>query len=101
MARLDVYPMPGRGGRGYVLDVQAKVLGVLASRVVVPLMPAANVPAPIAGLNPVFYVDGAPHVMLTQAIAAVPAKELRVPVTSLDSRHDDVTRALDILFLGH
>jgi len=29
-----------------------------------------------------------------------PAKELRRPVASLDARHDEITRALDILLLG-
>ena len=38
--------------------------------------------------------------MLTQAIASIPAKELRRAVASLDGRHDEITRALDILLLG-
>ena len=38
--------------------------------------------------------DGQPHLMLTQFIATVPAKELRKPVLSLDARSDDIMRAL-------
>lgn len=101
MARLDVYPMPGTGPRGYVLDVQAKLLDHLATRVVVPLLPLAAAPKPIQDLNPVFAIDGAPHVMLTQALASIPARELRGAIASLDREHDQVTRALDMLFLGH
>jgi toxin CcdB len=101
MARLDVYAMPGAAGRGYVIDVQASLLDHLASRAVVPLLPLAQCPPPITELNPVFEIDGTPHVMLTQAIAALPVRELRKPVTSLDRQHDAVTRALDILLIGY
>lgn len=45
MARLDVYPSPGRGG-GYVVDVQANLLEGLATRTVIPLLPAAVAPPP-------------------------------------------------------
>jgi toxin CcdB len=100
MARLDVHPMPGKGGRGYVLDVQAGLLDHLATRAVVPLVAMANAPTPIKDLNPVFEIDGVPHVMLTQAIASIPAIELRRAVASLDSHHNEITRALDILLLG-
>jgi toxin CcdB len=100
MARFDVYPTPGRDGRGYVLEVQADLLDHLRTRAVVPLLPRANTPPPIRDLNPVFEIGGEPHVMLTQAIASVPVKELREAVTSLRDCRDDVTRALDILLIG-
>jgi len=100
MARLDVYPIPGRGS-GYVVDVQAELLDHLASRAVIPLLPAAAAPPPIRDLNPVLDIDGAPHVLLTQAIASIPVRELRRPLTSLRPQRDAITRALDILFLGH
>jgi toxin CcdB len=100
MARLDVYAMPGRGGVGYVVDVQAELLSALATRTVVPLLPLANTPAPIKELNPVFDIDAGPHVMLTQSIATVPVRELRARVASLAHEQDAVTRALDILLHG-
>ena len=92
--------MPGESGRGYVLDVQAALLDHLATRVVVPLLPLAGAPTPIKELNPVFDIDGEPHVMLTQAIASIPVRQLGRAVASLDSQHDQITRALDILLLG-
>lgn len=100
MARLDVYPMPGNGVQGYILDVQADLLNQLNTRTVVPLIPQDHTPQPIRELNPVFNINGKPHVMLTQAIASIPAKELRHAIMSLDMRHDQITRALDILLLG-
>jgi len=99
MARLDVYRMPGRDA-GYVLDVQAALLSHLNTRVVVPLLPATAAPPPIRELNPVFDIGGAPHVMVTQALAAVPLRELGAVRLSLDAEYDQVTRALDILLVG-
>ena len=100
MARLDVYPRPGRNRRGYVLDVQVSLLDSLATRVVVPLVLQAKAPPPIKDLNPVFDIAGAAYVMVTQALAAVPSKELRKAELSLDAHHDEILRALDILLVG-
>ena len=100
MARLDVYPLPGSGGRGYVLDVQADLLAHLGTRTVVPLLPVDTVPPPIRDLNPIFVINGATYVLLTQAIATVPGKELGMRVMSLAAEHDQITRALDMLLLG-
>ena len=100
MGRYDVYPAPGQGGAGYVLDVQADLLQGLSTRVVVPLLPAEAAPRPARGLSPAFDIDGQPHLMLTQFIAAVPTKELRTAVLSLDTRSDDIMRALDMLLIG-
>lgn len=100
MARLDVYLMPGKSGHGYVVDVQARLLDHLVTRAVVPLVPQAAAPPPIRDINPVFDIAGEPHVLLTQAIASIPARELRRSVASLEREHDQVTRALDILLVG-
>jgi len=100
MTRLNVYAMPDRDRRGYVLDVQADLLSHLDTRTVVPLLPEGEAPPPIKELNPVFPIEGELHVMLTQAIASIPAKELKRSVASLGDHHDDVTRALDILLIG-
>ena len=100
MARLDVHPMPGKGREGFLLDVQADFLSHLATRTVVPMLPEDTAPKPISELNPMFEVRGKRHVMLTQAIASVPGKELKRAVASLAARHDAVTRALDILLVG-
>jgi toxin CcdB len=101
MGRLDVYPMPGREGSGYVVDVQATILNDLESRVVIPLIPLAGLRTPIKDLNPVFEIAGEPHVMLTQAVGIVPARHLKTPRLSLDAHHDAITRALDILLIGY
>jgi toxin CcdB len=38
--------------------------------------------------------------MVTQYMAAVPAKELKNPVASLQHRQDDIVGAIDFLFHG-
>lgn len=98
MARHDVHPAPD--GRGYLLDVQTDLLGGLNTRVVVPLMPRDAAPEPARLLNPLFEVDGEPHVMATQFLSAVPAGVLRPPTASLAARAEEITRALDMLFQG-
>ena len=100
MGRFDVYATPGQGGTGYVLDIQADLMQDLTTRVVVPLLPTEAAPKPARGLNPTFDVNGQPHRMLTQFIAAVPAHRLREPLLSLEARSDDIMRALDLLLTG-
>ncbi|GAA4483581.1 CcdB family protein [Gluconacetobacter asukensis] len=100
MARLDIYPMPGKQRTGYVVDVQAELLSRLATRMVIPLLPVADAPPPISELNPVIAIKDVPHVLLTQALASIPVSELRKPVASMDAHHDIITRALDTLFVG-
>ena len=98
MARFDVYAGPS--GTGYVLDVQADVLEDLNTRIVVPLLPVSQAPAPARGLNPVFDIGAEPHVMVTQFLAAIPRSLLRTPITSL-ARHDSqIMGALDMALVG-
>ncbi len=98
MARLDVFALPG--GTVLALDVQADLLSHLATRTVVPLLPAHAAPKPISALNPVFEIAGERHVMITQGIASVPVHELKHKVASLPAEHDAIVRALDVLLLG-
>lgn len=100
MARLDVHPMPGKGGNGYVVDVQADLLSDLATRTVVPLLSEEAAPKPISELNPIFEIDSKRYVLVTQAIASVPRHELKRAIASLSDHHDRITRALDTLLLG-
>ena len=100
MPRLDVYPMPGKGRDGYVVDVQADLLSHLATRIVVPLLSEDTAPRPITELNPVFEILGQRCVMVTQATASIPGRELKRAVASLTDHHDHIMRALDILLLG-
>jgi toxin CcdB len=98
MSRFDVYPNPDADG--FLLDVQADILSLLNTRVVVPLMPQDGAPKPMHRLNPVFEVGGKRVVMMTHYIAAVPAKILSDPIGDLAARRHEVVDALDFLQQG-
>lgn len=98
MARFDVYANPD--GPGYLLDVQADLLEVLNTRVVVPLLPLDRAPPPAKGLNPVFEIRSARHVMATQFLSAVPCALLDRPVAALLGNDTEITNALDMLLTG-
>jgi toxin CcdB len=98
MARFEVFANPG--GAGYVLDVQADVLSELNTRIVAPLLPLTQAPVPADRLNPVFEIGDAPHVMVTQFMAAVPSALLRSPVTSLMGQDNEIMAALDMVLVG-
>ncbi|WP_417247559.1 CcdB family protein [Celeribacter sp.] len=98
MARFDIYPSPDRAG--YLLDVQADLMGGLNTRVVVPLMPVDAAPAPAKRLNPVLDIRSERYVMVTQFLSAVPAFILKTPVASLAQHDTEITGALDILLTG-
>lgn len=98
MARHDVHRRVGGGG--YLLDCQADLLNGLNTRFVVPLLPQDAAPRPAARLNPVFTIEGAPHVMVTQYAAAVELRELGEKVVSLADRGHDIQNALDLLLTG-
>jgi len=97
MARFDVH----RGPDGeLLLDCQADVLRYFETRLVVPLLPARGT-VQASRLHPVFTVDDAPVVMVTQLASAVPVKALRSKVTSLSDEQPAIMNALDMLLTGH
>ena len=98
MSRFDVYPNPNN--TGFLLDVQTDLLGQLNTRIVVPLIPVSKAPQAAKRLNPSFDIDGAPHVMVTQFMAAVPVSLLKNARSSLADQADEITNALDMVFFG-
>lgn len=63
-------------------------------------MLASLAPMPAKRLNPVFDIEGEPHVMVTQFMAAVPVVILKAPVASLAACDVEIGNALDMLFVG-
>jgi toxin CcdB len=98
MAQYDVFQNPD--GSGYLLDVQSDLLDGLITRLVVPLMPQTQAPKPAARLNPIVNIAEERHIMVTQFMAAVPAKLLSEQVTSVARLRDDITAAIDMLTHG-
>jgi toxin CcdB len=96
VAQFDVH----RLGDMLVVDCQSNLLDRLESRFVVPLLARPRAPQAAGRLNPIFEIDGAEYVMLTQAAAAVRTRELGAVVASLAERSFEITGALDVLISG-
>ena len=98
MARFSLHRI--RDMPGYLLDVQSSHLGVLATRMVVPLIPAAGGPPMIKGLTPIFTVEGEDWIMLTYELAAIERRALGPILGDLSAERDRITAALDLLLTG-
>lgn len=97
MAQFQVYRVPG--GR-LVLDLQTDLIDT-GTRVVAPLMHVAAGPKAIGRLEPVFEIEGEPHVLHTAEMAAIPTGLLKGPPVADLSRADyEIRGALDMVFSG-
>ena len=97
MARFSVHDLYG-GGR--VVNLQSDFLGWAETRVVAPLVPLDQSPQPAKHLNPVFVLEGEQFVLIVQSMAAVRASVLGPAVDDLSAHHDEITRAVDMVFQG-
>ncbi len=103
MAQFDVYLNPNPETKGYIpclLDVQADLLDVLATRVVIPLHTIKSIPKPARHLNPVFEINGEKLVLSTAELAGVSASMLGEPVCNISTQREDIIAALDFVFTG-
>jgi len=98
MARFDVFPNPD--GSGWLLDLQSDLLNGLNTTIVAPLMPQDQAPTPAQRLNPIFLIDGRRYVLMTQFMAAVPRTILKYPKQNLTDQADEISNAIDMVFLG-
>jgi toxin CcdB len=85
---------------GLVVDVQSDLLEPFSTRVVIPLVALEQAPQAPRRLNPVIEVSGAPLILATHLLAALPRATLGLPVGSLAHERDRIRAALDMLFLG-
>jgi toxin CcdB len=101
MARFDVFANPFAAERShtpFVLDVQNDHLGLLASRVVIPLRNPAGFGRPASDLNPLLTIAGQPLVLDTANLAPVQALRLKTRVDRVEGEREQVLTALDTLF---
>ena len=85
----------------YLLDVQSDLLNAVATRVVVPLSPAAlSRNRPLPRLSPVLAVKCEPYLMMTLQLAVLDLRALGEPVEQLARCRADILAALDMLFTG-
>lgn len=102
MARFAVYQnaRSSKGDIPYLLDVQADWVQT-GSRVVIPLIPQRRFGPAMSRLNPVFEIDGVPHVLATGDLAAINASDLKKSVDDFSRHRDTILAALDFLFQGY
>jgi toxin CcdB len=98
MAQFDVYAI--HSSQDLLLDVQANALYSLSSRMIIPLVLKNPFFTPAPRLNPEFRVNDEIYVMITHLMTSVPASQLHRPIANLASKHDQISSALDMLFLG-
>jgi len=103
MAQFDIYPNPNAETQAcipYLLDVQADLLDVLATRVVIPLHTTASMPKPARHLNPTLKINNEKLVLSTAELAGVPTAMLGKPIGNASKYRDDIITALDFVFTG-
>lgn len=83
----------------FLLDVQAGLLDMLSTRVVVPLVVAEEMLS-AKNLNPQFKIKGIDVVMSTAELAGISNRALGDKVSSLKNKRDEIIAALDLLFTG-
>ncbi|WP_417467504.1 CcdB family protein [Maricaulis sp.] len=100
MARFDLFRVNSRR-IPLMVDVQAEILGDLASRVVIPLhlVDQAEEP-PLPRLKPVLVIGGQSYLLLTTDIGAQPLHSLGKPIGNIEEHRDEITSAMDFLFQG-
>ena len=97
MARYDIYRFNGK----YVVDLQCDLVTIPGSRVVAPMVEKSAVPETVRGLHPhVDFLDE-PLLIATHLLAAAPIAALDGPVGNCRTQGDEITRALDLLFIGY
>lgn len=101
MARFDVYRFASKSVP-LVVDVQSTVLKDLKSCVVIPLVPVDHAEKEeLPRLKPRLTVQGKDYILVTTDIAALPRARLGAFIANIDSDYrDDITNALDLLFVG-
>lgn len=98
MPQYDVYTSRTPGI--LLLDVQSDLIDGLETRVVVPLLPANAGPHKINRLHPTVIVEGRNYLIATHLLTSVQRKELSGVKTNLMAQHDDISRAIYMLFQG-
>jgi toxin CcdB len=100
--QFDVFsnPTASRSAIPYLVVLQSDVLGGTDAVLCAPLIPADAFAATRGGLNPIFVIKGAPHVLAPDQMAPLPRRLLKSPVASLTADRDAIARAIDLLFFG-
>ena len=103
MARFDLYANPDIETRKlapYLLDVQSTHVGILPTRIVIPLRPVRHLAfsGKSSDLLPVFAIHGEECFLDTPGMGAIPLNALGKCIGSLADRREAILAALDRIF---
>lgn len=83
------------------MDVQANLLDLLQTTVVVPLKKLeVNRDKLLTQLTPTLNVEGVTYIMLTPQLAGIPRKELGKAIATAEYARAEIINALDFLLTG-
>ena len=104
MAQFSVHENPNPRTKGdvpYLLDVQADVLSVLATRMVVPLYhQGAMHSRAMTRLTPVLRFKNKPLIAMVPEMAGIHRRELGTIVGDLPAVRGEIIQAIDLLVTG-
>lgn len=102
MAQFTLYRNANRQTQGrypFLLDIQSDFLNELKTQLVVPVIKLAE-RKPITRLNPIFQWEQQQYLLVVQEMAAIPANNLGVKVTELETLRGEILAAVDLLITG-
>lgn len=97
MAQFDVCTLPDGE---WVVVVQADVVALIETTVIVPLLPRDQQPASVRRLHPRFDIEGEECILATHLVSAVRRRALSAPFASLAEHEYEIKGALDLLISG-
>lgn len=104
MSQFSVHRNPNVASQEFyplLLDVQAELLGDLATRAVIPMMLVNENRRPaFQALTPICQVGERRYVLMTPMLAGIPARELGAPVADLSADGPSIIAAIELLVKG-
>lgn len=99
--QFDIYRNLGAGARvaPYLIELQHDYVGRVKTTVVAPLIPSASF-VPQGRLTPSIAVLGEIHILSITELFTIERRRLGPVVTNVDSLHQQVIGAIDLLFTG-
>lgn len=100
MPQFDVYRYKNSPHVPYLLDIQADLMSMLSTRLVIPLVLATKIKIPIKNINLEFEIENTQVILSTAEMAGISTKLLGKKVTSLQHHRNEIIAAIDFLITG-
>jgi hypothetical protein len=99
--QFDIYRNIGAGSglAPYLIELQHDYLANIKTAVVAPLIPEGSF-TPQGRLTPMISVLGASHILSTTELFTIERRRLGPVVANVDSLHQRIIGAIDLLFTG-